>query len=408
MIDDNLSQNSEINSPEKAQKVQQSRLRNIAFGLVIAIVTLSLGLIVLELLVRKIKPQITYGEGKERSDSVWQTSPYVPFTFKPNARQDGGLIINSLGYKSDEFSLKKPAGGYRILVLGDSFVAGIDHDNRLSWPWMMQKMFRDSGFSNFEVINAGFHDGYSPDTYYADLVGEGLAVQPDFVVLGVYLQNDMSDIHSNLWVKVDDKGLPLQVVSTWRKLDPFGREVSDILPFRYRFPLLGESHLWILFANWIEKRFPSLVHPPEEAKRLHEDQDYFGATFSPCVYVRDCFLKYFKNDFEKLEFVLGGTAQLLADRHIPLLIVWQPSIWQVKALPNVDFPPDGAFYLQNTVEDYFKSHNLTANFLDLTPEYLKVNPAEYYYPMPETHWSPKGNQYTAQLVFTKLRSLIGH
>lgn len=406
-MDNTRLQETEPKQPPSGRKNFRSGLKDIAMGLVLTLVIFIVGLASLELLVRKIKPQITLSEATKRSDSVWQTSPYVPFTFKPNARQEGGLIINSLGYKGDEFAIKKPAGVYRILVLGDSFVAGIDHDNHLSWPSMMQKMFRDSGFTSFEVINAGFHDGYSPDTFYAYLVGEGLALNPDLVVEGVYLQNDLSDIHSNIWNKIDDKGLPLKVTSSWRKLDAFGREVSDIPPFRYRYPLLGESHLWILLTNWIEGRFPSLVHSPEEAKRHQEDQNYFGATFSSCIYVSNCFTQYFDKDFERMEKVLGGTAQLLAAHQIPLLIVWQPSIWQLKLHLDMDFPPDGAYYLQNMVVDYFKTKNLAADFYDLTPEYQKIDARKYYYPKPETHWNPNGNRYTAQLVFNKIRSIIG-
>ncbi|KKT72529.1 MAG: Lipolytic protein G-D-S-L family [Microgenomates group bacterium GW2011_GWA2_44_7] len=407
-MDDNLPSNIKIAPSSKAPKSLRSHLKNAVLGLIISVVTLGFGLTILELLVRNIKPQIPFSEGIKRSDSVWKTSPYVPFTFKSNIKLDSGLIINSLGYKGEEFSITKPVGGYRILVLGDSFVAGMAQDYKLSWPWIVQKMFRDSGFNTFEVINAGFHDGYSPDSYYSYLIGEGLAIKPDFVVLGVYLQNDLSDLHSNRWVKTDPEGLPLQVVSSWRKLDPFGREVSDILPFRYRYPALGESHLWILFANWIERRLPSLVHSPAEAKKFREDQDYFGATFSQCVYVRDCFNLYFQKDFDKFKSVLSGTAKLLASRQIPLLIVWQPSIWQLKLTPGTDFPPEGTYYLQADVENYFKVNNLPASFLDLTTDYLKVSDAQqYYYPTPETHWNPQGNQFTAQLVFNKIKSLIG-
>jgi hypothetical protein len=396
-----------LSLPKFAFNRRRISVRNTLVGICIMVVILVVGVAALELLVRKIKPQISYTEALDLSMGIWQTDPYVPFRFKPNIHLEG-LDINSLGYKGPEFSITKPVGGYRILALGDSFVEGIDHDYRTAWPWMIQQNFQNLGIGNFEVVNAGFRDGFSPDAYYAYLVGDGLALQPDMVILGVYLQNDLSDIRDNRWVRVDEQGLPLKVVSSWKLIDAAGRQKDGVIPLRYRYPILNESHLWVLLSNWIEKQFPSLVHTPEETKRLAQLEYAVQVTFSSCPIIPNC-ISQMAPEMEKLNKVLSGTAQLLASRHIQFLIVFQPSVWQLGIVNNKsDVTNEGIYNLQNQVMEYFRSHNLTAQFLDLTePFSQKADPRQYYYPNPETHWNPEGNKFTADLITAKIRSMIG-
>ena len=65
--------------------------------------------------------------------------------------------VNSLGFRSDEFSPQKPPGVYRIVALGSSTTAGYESDVHHTFPALLQKKLNDQtkGPKRFEVINAG-------------------------------------------------------------------------------------------------------------------------------------------------------------------------------------------------------------------------------------------------------------
>lgn len=383
-------------------RIKKKVFLHLFFGIIISVVIFVLGLILLEFLVRKIKPQITYTEAVKRSTGDFRYSNFVPFTLKPNIRR-GKFFTNSLGYRSDEFLVKKPENTYRIIVIGDSFVSSMEDDNSNAWPQAMQKLLRQKLGSRIEVINAGFHGGYSPDAYYAYLKSEGLNLNPDMIVLGLYLQNDVGDIKTNIWEKLDEKGLPTRVSSDWRRIDSEGRQEDGFPPLRYRYSHLKDSHLWILIANWIDRYYPSWFHPKEEAQRYSDLINWFYLTYSNCIFKPDCFPK-FKTQFNQLLSVLKGTAEILQEKNIPLLVVFQPSRFQLNTMGEI-MPPDNSFLLQKTIINYFQKNALPVNFLDLTSDFLALNPWDYYLTY-DTHWNTAGNFRAAQVVGEKILGII--
>ena len=367
----------------------------------ISTLVLILGLASLEFLVRKIKPQITYDEAIAMSRGYWRPSNFAPFTWKANLRY-GDFTTNSLGYHSDEFLIEKPPTIYRVLVVGDSFVEGAD-DFHKAWPYITQTLLRED--HNLEVINAGFYGGYSPDSYYAYLKAEGLALKPDLVVLGLYLQNDIADLKPNQWVRTESNGLPLQVVSNWRKVDGQGRQWDGIIPLRYRYPYLYNSHLWVLLANWLDRTAPFLFHPSDEARQLQENNFYNYLTFTDCIYKDEGCLPQLQPEFDKLLFVLTGIDKLLYSQDIPMLLVFETSKWQAKLMSNDSLADDNIYKLQRIISEYFQKNGLSAKLYDLTPEILSGNPIDYYKEN-DTHWNDRGNELVGQLVSGKIREII--
>jgi hypothetical protein len=382
--------------------IKRKWLINLTTGLIISAVVMLLGLLALELLVRKIKPQISYTEAVKKSSGDFRYNDFVPFSLKPNIKR-GNFFTNSHGYRSDEFSIEKPDNTYRVLVLGDSFVSSMEDDNANAWPQVMQSILNTNSQKKIEVINAGFHDGYSPDAYYAYLRGEGLRLQPDLVVLGLYLQNDVGDLKTNQWPKLDEKGLPLKVVSDWRRIDSQGRQQDGFPPLRYRYSYLKESHLWILFADWIDHYIPWLFHPKDEAKRYSDLINWFYLTYSNCIFKPDCFSN-FTIEFNKLLSLLKGTSELLQETNISFLIVFQPSRFQVGTMGEI-LPEENVFLLQKTIINYFHNNNLTAEFLDLTSDFRALN-AWNYYLVYDTHWNTLGNHRAAQIVASKIQLMM--
>ncbi len=128
------------------------------------------------------------------SSDVWHHG-FVPNSsgeFK-TSEWDTNYSINSLGFRDREYSIAKPAGVFRILVLGDSYTEGYGVEADQSFPKVLERMLNNnSGGRKYEVINSGI-GSYSPILEYLVLKYKGFALQPDFVILNY----DWSDPHDD-------------------------------------------------------------------------------------------------------------------------------------------------------------------------------------------------------------------
>ncbi|RIL00237.1 MAG: hypothetical protein DCC71_18990 [Proteobacteria bacterium] len=157
------------------------------------------------------------------------------------------IRINSRGLREREIPYEKPAGVVRVLVIGDSSVAGFEVAEEDRYTRVLEDLLRAQGHA-VEVINAGTR-GWGTDQSLLFLQDEGLRYQPD-IVLYQWIDNDPYDnatIHrpyrrygkpwfqlaaddrlvlrgvpvptypyvSNL--RVDEKGEPMELPVGWRK-----------------------------------------------------------------------------------------------------------------------------------------------------------------------------------------------
>jgi lysophospholipase L1-like esterase len=98
---------------------------------------------------------------------------------------------NRYGFRDREFELAKRAGEFRVLALGDSFTFGNGVRVEDSWPEQLELLLSARFGSRIEVINGGFATGsHSPAGYGDWLESDGLAFQPDVVIVGLCL-NDL-------------------------------------------------------------------------------------------------------------------------------------------------------------------------------------------------------------------------
>jgi lysophospholipase L1-like esterase len=95
---------------------------------------------------------------------------------------------NSLGYRDREHTLDKPAGTYRIAVLGDSIAAGYRIERTEdAFPEKLEALLRASGLT-VEVLNFGV-TGYNTAQEVETLRARALRFDPDLVILA-YCHND--------------------------------------------------------------------------------------------------------------------------------------------------------------------------------------------------------------------------
>jgi lysophospholipase L1-like esterase len=102
------------------------------------------------------------------------------------------VITNTFGLRGPELPGAKPSGTRRILALGDSFTFGDAVQVDEAWPHQLEERLNTGGNRRYEVVNAGV-GGYG--TAHELLLSAALipSVQPDLVVLGFSVVNDILD-----------------------------------------------------------------------------------------------------------------------------------------------------------------------------------------------------------------------
>jgi hypothetical protein len=102
------------------------------------------------------------------------------------------VSFNSAGMRDREHSLEKPAGVFRILVLGDSFMEALQVPFEQSFPSLLERELAGPAGRRVEVVNASV-SGWGTDDELQYLTRYGLRWNPDLILVAVTLHNDISD-----------------------------------------------------------------------------------------------------------------------------------------------------------------------------------------------------------------------
>ena len=147
--------------------------------------------------------RVEFYNSKDFSMEMWKyavrlkrpvANPQLSFTHVPNGHSflmGVDVKINSQGLRDNEYSFQKPAGVYRIMLLGDSTTFGWGVEQRDTAAKFLERKLNlhlPPGYDKVEVLDTGVgnYDTVQEVTYYETL---GRAFHPDLVVL-VFFIND--------------------------------------------------------------------------------------------------------------------------------------------------------------------------------------------------------------------------
>ncbi len=119
---------------------------------------------------------------------IFYSGSYDRFRGKPFANERD-FRLNSKGFKDSEFSAKEE-DEYRILGIGDSFAFGVV-PYKYNYLTLIESLLQE-GSKNVQVLNMGI-PSTGPKDYLSLLVKEGLALQPDTVLLSFFIGNDFDE-----------------------------------------------------------------------------------------------------------------------------------------------------------------------------------------------------------------------
>lgn len=161
--------------------------------------SLAAALAVTEVAVRYLLPQPT---GLSYQDRYGLALHYPGITrYLPQFGHE--VTFNSVGMRDVEHPLEKPAGVFRILLLGDSFMEGLQVPFEGSLPYLLEQSLGPQNGKRVEVLNAGV-GGWGTDDELRYLTAYGLQYRPDLVVIAMTLHNDLSDNLRKAWHKLDN------------------------------------------------------------------------------------------------------------------------------------------------------------------------------------------------------------
>jgi len=132
----------------------------------------------------------------------WKNRPHAKVRYS-RREYSSEIVINSLGFRDVERSIKRPVGTGRVLALGDSFIEGYTVELEESATRRAEAMARARGCA-VEFVNAGVH-AYSTDQEALWYQREGAALGADVVLLFVYYNDILNNVRANYW------GLPKPV-----------------------------------------------------------------------------------------------------------------------------------------------------------------------------------------------------
>lgn len=295
------------------------------------------------------------------------------------------LAINSLGFRDDQEYRSKAPGTFRILVLGDSFVAGVGVEARETFAKLVADALNaDASGVRFEAINAGI-PSYSTREEVLYLQDEGFQLQPDVVLLALFVGNDILDNARTSWPRVVDGEL----------VD--GAPHSGILPLAIRGVLSRHAHLYHFlwpYQRWLLGRSAEDRRAEERLFAIYDRPD--ASRIAPAWQATELWL-------ERLARITQSRRVPLGVIIIPGLLQLEPAAWKTAA---IRLNTGAAEYRAQRPNEHLAEalHRLGVPALDLLTVLRSSAPARDLYFRRDGHWTALGHRIVAGAVVAFLKT----
>ncbi len=353
-----------------------------------------------EIGLRLFAPRRTYEVLTAAYPAMFDVSDVMPYRLRSgytgrlsNLGFDPTIPNNSLGHRGTEFTESK-SDKRRVLVIGDSFTFGWGVNDNETYPALLQEYLEARSSAAVEVINAGFAAGYSPDTYYLYLKNEGLRLEPDAIVVGLFVGNDLDSdaAFENEWLTTDAQGLPLSIRNQHsRVVDHY--LVPWPIPVRYRTPILSRLHVYQgLFDIWWELS-PRLRAWLPTGTTLYAQSPSGAADDNVPYNYRLRFADRTNTVYARVKGLLAAMHKLATASGVPIYFMVIPESVQLQPGAYLGLAADMA-RPQKELAAFFGASNMT--HLDLLP-FLRERAAGsvLYFPN-DGHFTVDGNRLAAE------------
>jgi hypothetical protein len=167
----------------------------VGLGTVVALAATEIGLRVARAWSPRLDALLYAPAVRTRFDRI-RTTPELLATsalgYHPLGRTPG-FVLNSRGFRTDEYTVEKPPGVFRVIALGDSFT--FDSHGvpiRQMWHQVFERRLADRTGRDVEVLSLSA-PGVGPRFELRLWELEGRRLDPDLVVLAFFVGNDFTD-----------------------------------------------------------------------------------------------------------------------------------------------------------------------------------------------------------------------
>ncbi len=342
------------------------KLKHVGKNGLLVLISIAAAVIILEAGVR-----LYYGNPPiSKYPQMSQTPTDYGYVLTPNQRgtfsMDQPVAANSHGFRDREWASPKPAGGFRVMCLGDSMTFGHGVSVESAYPRALDEMMRGTTM-NAEVISAGV-PGWNTVHELNFLKSKGVQLEPDLVILGFY-PNDFSRKSEILHPTLTRRGA-LEARPPWLRWLPY-----KVIYFFKR------SALFI----FLKDRVDNLLDGADafEARMMRGEVDF--STNRRIVDGLDGLLKI---------------NRLLEDHNIEFMVAFIPSI-------NYFWAPRRAGGLNGRLKTFCHSHQIP--FIDMAEGFWAAEVADknkfYLHPW-DFHLSPMGHQLIAEQLLPPIRKVL--
>jgi len=301
---------------------------------------------------------------------IFHDNSYNRFRGKPLA-PEYNFTLNSQGFKDVEFQIEKDPDTFRILGLGDSFAYGVVPYDYNYYTRLEEKLKQRD--YQLEIINMGIPN-LSPKDYLALLVTEGLALNPDQVILSFFIGNDFDDSQRSIFSYSYVFSFFKFLIDLQNSYE--GKVIHGNLDYQDDQPTLtDEKYLQIEIGRsdlfWVENS--------DLESQVQGAMEYLRAIQELCD----------RQDIDLLVVLIPDELQVNPNLQAKVIDAQQMNLEDFDfSLPNQ--------YLQEELTE------AEIDFLDLLPYFKGYSELEQLYKPNDSHWNIAGNELAAELIFQYL------
>jgi acetyltransferase AlgX (SGNH hydrolase-like protein) len=301
------------------------------------------------------------------------------------------FITESHGFRNrSEARVPKPEGLFRVILVGDSFVAGYRTDQGSTVGAVLEdELRRRAGGRDVEVLSAG---AGHPGAYKLWVERHAFRFEPDVLLIGITLGNDISQA----WL-------------AWRGLSGHVNDDLFLPPDAYREGVGAlEVKLDRSLRGWrLYRRLATALRPDVIASWYDDAPGYvhlFDALHSLGHFYALRPLPLVEESYDALFADLNDIAALCRTRGVPVVMVLFPQRFQVN---QTEWPATLFRYgLEPAVfENERPNRRILAgcesagiDCLDLLPPFRNACAAGCYLPRGDMHWNTRGHAVAARAL----------
>lgn len=339
------------------------------------LVSILVALVALEIGLRLFFPQTL---------NVYQYDEDYLFAFRPSAEitytsPEFSQVtrFNSHGFRDHEYAYaRKPAGITRVLMLGDSFVVGLEVALHETFAKRLEQKLRDQlPERNIEVLGIATN-GWSTEQELLFLEKHGLLYDPDLVILAYYVGND----------QIDNAARNLLIFDGTTLSRPAQRPLAHTRLRSVYYFLSSYSHTFnfFMFAYW---KMKARLGKPAGIDYGNAILPYLRAEETPEVAAA----------WQKSFALLDRMRAVLSERDIPLVLLLIPD--KAQETPSEGLVIDKP---QQLLTDYARARQTPV--IDLLPAFQATNETVHY--AQDFHWNPAGHALAAEAATPPIANFI--